>query len=410
MSSSALDRRELLALGAGSAAALALRPLWARAAAAAPAGERALVVLELNGGNDGLNTLAPLGDELYRRLRPRLALARGDLLGLDRDIGLHPALARTRTWFERGSAAAIQQVGYPGPNLSHFHSLDVWHSAQVTGARPACGWLGRWRDAQAGEEPLAMLAVGPGVLPYALRGRRVFAPSVAYLAAEPAPSDDRAQAQAYEAVLAAFETPAGTDDPELRHVRSHAALARESRRRLASAAGRRRGADYPTTRLGHDLALVADVLAAGLPLRVAHVVQPGYDTHVRQLQTHARLLAELDLAVDAFLTDLRSLGRLERTLVLCTSEFGRRAAENGIGADAGTDHGAASALLAFGGSLRPGLHGVPPDLERLDADGNLPHAVDFRQVYATVLERWLGTDAESLLGARFEPVDLLPPS
>jgi len=408
MSPSALDRRELLALGAGSAAALALRPLWARAAAAAPAGERALVVLELNGGNDGLNTLAPLGDELYRRLRPRLALGRENLLGLDRDIGLHPSLARTRTWFERGSAAAIQQVGYPGPNLSHFHSQDVWHSAQVTGARPACGWLGRWRDAQAGEEPLAMLAVGPGVLPYALRGRRVFAPSVADLAA-PAPSGDHAESQAREAVLAAFEAPAETDDPELRLVRSHAALARESRRRLASAAGRRRGADYPTTRLGHDLALVADVLAAGLPLRVAHVMQQGYDTHVRQLQTHARLLAELDLAVDAFLTDLRSLGWLEHTLVICTSEFGRRAAENGIGADAGTDHGAASALLAFGGSLRPGIHGAPPDLERLDADGNLPHAVDFRQVYATVLERWLGADAESLLGAPFEPVDLLPP-
>ena len=409
------DRRTFLRGSVAEAGAFALGPSWLRRAAARSAAgreERVLVVLELRGGNDGLNTLVPIEDERYFRARPELALTKEDVLPLDSLNGLHPSLAHCREWFGEGSLAIVQQVGYPRPNLSHFASSDVWESATADEPRPAAGWLGQWRD-RAGEpwreEPLAMLALGTGVLPYALRGSGVRAPAAwslpHYRFQTALGAGDEHARERRETLEALYRAPATA--PELEHVQQVFELARRSSEELVRASERATPEGYPPTKLGRDLCAVANVIARELPVRVFHVAHCGFDTHIEQLEEHAKLLAQLDQALHAFLSDLRAQQKLARTLVLTVSEFGRRAAESGLGSDAGTDHGAASCLLLAGGGVRGGVHGGQPDLAHLDETGNLVHAVDFRRVYATVLERWLGADSEGVLGARFEPLEVL---
>lgn len=372
---------------------------------------RRLVVVQLRGGNDGLNTVVPRRDPRYEALRPVLALPRRNLLGLDADNAFHPNLKRLASWYERGRLAVVHGVGYPHQNLSHFCSQDVWDAARTDESRPTEGWLGRWAlqawaaAGEPGDPPPALVLACGGEVPLALRTARWLPPAVAELEGfrlQAGGSDGgRGRVEAIAALHAG-----GDDDPDLARVHRTVRAALDVGQRLERLRGPR-AARYPGSDLGRALELVGRGIAGGLDARVYHAVLDGFDTHTRQLEEHGRLLTTLDAALDALLSDLEAQGELERTLVLTVSEFGRRPAESGIGSAAGSDHGAASLLFLAGGTVRPGLHGNQPDLEALDPIGNPRHDVDFRRVYATVVEGWLGGDAESVLGRRFETLPLL---
>lgn len=399
-------RRNVLA----GALALPAARAWPAFPRAAPL-HRTLVVVQLRGGNDGLNTVVPREDDRYRDLRPDLALPARRLLPLDERFGFHPALERTARRYAEGEVCVVQGVGYPGPNLSHFRSQDVWDAADPVEPLPPTGWMGRDCDAALGGDPspLAMLALGRDVLPHAMRAERALACAVPSLGRYRIRSMPRGAgrdvAAARRRAIDALNPP--SDDPGRERLAEAAVAARASIEELNRVAGAEARADYPNGKLGSELALAARVITSGLPTRYVMVTQDGYDTHATQASTHRRLLAELDAALDAFLTDLAAHGAQHRALVMTVSEFGRRPAQSGIGRTAGTDHGSASMQLLLGPGARGGRAGAPVDLERLDEDGNPLHAIDFRQVFATVIEDWLGGDAGRALAGRFEKLEVL---
>jgi uncharacterized protein (DUF1501 family) len=320
-------------------------------------------------------------------------------------VGLHPALGDFAKLLEDGRLAVVQGVGYPNPSRSHFKSLAYWHTARLDykDARPNVdeflpeliagpGWLGRALDgapAPANGAP-ASVSVGLRPQPLALRGRRAVSTALARL-------DDLALAG--DCVTANALPAAGPADDVRAFVRRSVLEAYTAADRLKEAAAAEDcGARYPATGLGGDLRLVARLMKAGFGTRVYYVEQATYDTHVTQLLTHERLLAELSGAIRAFLDDLKAAGLAERVAVLCFSEFGRRAAENG---SYGTDHGTAGPVFLAGGRVKAGLVGTTPSLTDLEG-GDLKMGIDFRQVYATVLQDWLGLSARAVLGGDFE--------
>jgi uncharacterized protein (DUF1501 family) len=407
-----LDRRSFLTGSLAALSGAALAPNWLAAASRSlPAGARRLVVLELFGGNDGLNTLVPFEDELYYKARPLLALKRQQVLPIDDLNGLHPSLVRTRARYDEGRVAIVRDVGYPGPNLSHFASRDVWSCASTEALPSASGWLGR--SAEAGElAELGLLSIGSDVAARLVRGKQTTPCAVPDLGSFRFDTLGALHPREARARLAAFGLLGASNDGqgETAFVAQGLRQARRASELLARAPRSQRPVDYPGGTLGRDLAAVADVIASDLPARLFHVQLKDFDTHTKQHARHAQLLGELDLALDAFLNDLRAQGRLDDTLVLVISEFGRRVAESGVSTEAGTDHGAASLTLLLGSGVRGGLHGGQPDLERLDEAGNLIQRVDFRSVLQSALVDWLQLDARSVLGATWPRLELVKPA
>ena len=379
---------------------LALTPtvpaFLARSVAGMGSAGRILVVLQLSGGNDGLNTVVPFRDEEYARVRPNLGIGRDKVLKLSDAMGLNPALKGLAALHERGRLAVLQGVGYPNPNRSHEVSTAIWHTARFDlDEHRGYGWLGRALDEAAppaSGTPSAVLA-GSDPLPGALFARRAVSATVDTL-------DEYALADLGALDAAPPSTGVSTEDYVRRttlEARSTVARLRE----LAKVAGKE--APYPTTELARRLRLVALMIQAGLETPVYYAVQPGYDTHILQLEVHRRLLSELGDAVHAFFQDLEANGLAERVLLVTFSEFGRRVAEN---ASFGTDHGTAAPMFLVGGGVRAGLHGDAPDLSAL-VDGDLAQSLDFRAVYATLLEGWLGLRSASALDGTFAPLPLL---
>jgi uncharacterized protein (DUF1501 family) len=363
------------------AAPLAARFATVRASANDEA-ERVLVVVQLTGGNDGLNTVVPHRQDAYYRLRPSLALSRGALHALDDDHGLHPSLGALGGLFAAGRLAVVHGVGAPQPDRSHFRSLDVWHTAELAPRSSSTGWLGRLADQVVAARPdsLAALFVGGGSPPRALAARAFQAPSLADENALRL-ADGPAGLRAGRAALLAGE-PASD---ELAFLRDAARGTYAAAARLAELGRRPDRADYPGTALAARLRLVARLLAGGLGTRVVQVELGGFDTHARQARTHAQLLDELSGALAAFQADLAASGIAGRVATLVFSEFGRRARENGSG---GTDHGAGAPVFVLGAAVRGGVHGTPPDLERL-IDGDVPATTDLRAVYAALERDWM---------------------
>jgi uncharacterized protein (DUF1501 family) len=364
----------------------------ARLAGAATAEQdgRLVVVIQLDGGNDGLNTVVPFGDEAYARNRPALKLATDRLIKVSDGIGLHPAMGAAGKLLEAGQLAIVPGVGYPNPNRSHFASMAIWQTARLDEEEHAAtGWLGRGLDSTPGA---SSMFIGPGAIPPTIRGRR-----------SPASSLERIDDLTLDPAFVRPEIPADGDDL-LAFVRRSTLDAYASSDRLAElATDQSSAARYPGTGLATRLKLVARLIKGGYAARVFYTVQSGYDTHAQQAGTHYGLLNELSGALKAFLDDLADAKLADRVLVLCFSEFGRRVRENG---SAGTDHGAAGPVFLAGPRVEPGLRGAYPSLTDLDS-GDLKPAVDFRRVYATILENWLGIPAEAALGARFAPLALL---
>ncbi len=367
-------------------------------------------MLELRGGNDGLNTVVPYRDDRYYALRPRLALQRKRLLPLGDDQNAFARqLERLHRRFERGQLAVVQGVGYPDTNLSHFRSQDVWAAADPDDPQPRTGWLGRLHDdvlAAGDAEPTALLAVGTDVVPLALRGARSVPPAVG----DPATFRLRVPGAAehgerrLEALRRLNSAPAR--DERTASLQAAFDAARRASDRVFALRNQRPGAQFPGDSLGRALETVAKMIRGELGARCYHVTLDGFDTHTSQTQDHPALLGRLDAALDAFLESLEKQDLLRRVLVMTTSEFGRRPTESGLGPDAGTDHGTASMMFLAGGRVRGGVHGEQPDLASLDPNGNLLHTIDFRQVYATVIEGWLGGEATAVLGRRWPKLEL----
>jgi uncharacterized protein (DUF1501 family) len=366
-------------------------------AASAKPDERVLVVIQLDGGNDGLNTVVPFADENYARFRRELRVKTDDALKLDSVVGLHPAMKSAADLFQDGRLAIVQGVGYPNPNRSHFESMAIWHHARLaTGEHDGNGWLGRaaelWQPRKTSTPD--SIYVGPDPVPVALRGRR----------ANPVSLQNEADLKL--AVEDQIASRASADLPDVaafvqRSVAQSFDAARQFRE--STEAKRASSDDYPGTKLAEKLQLVSKLLKLGGGTRIYYVSQSGYDTHAAQNFQHAQLLREFAGGLKAFLNDLKAAQLDERVVVLAFSEFGRRVEENG---SAGTDHGAAGPVFLAGPSVRGGLIGKHPSLTDLD-QGDLKMAIDFRQVYATLLQQWLGVDAQQSLQGSFTQLALL---
>ncbi|MFO0950393.1 MAG: DUF1501 domain-containing protein [Isosphaeraceae bacterium] len=405
---SSLAASTLVSMGAPTVPAfLGRSALAATADGAQGRGERVLVVVQLLGGNDGLNTVVPFGMDGYARQRRALRVPTPQIHKLSKDVGLHPSMGGMAKLAEDGRLAVVQGVGYPNPDRSHFRSMEIWESARLDPKALDTGWLGRALDARETKpgEDVPAIHLGTRELPLAMRSKRTEVPSVAsldqYRLQIPGSDADRRASRDALDRLAAAERPA--DDPLLGFVRRSTLTAYASSRRLEQVTrAKGDGSTYPNFGLARRLEQVAQLIKAGFGTRIFYTSLDGFDTHANQLGTHAALLTELSDSLLAFHKDLAAAGQAERVAVLTFSEFGRRAGEN---ASFGTDHGAAAPVFVTGPVARPGLVGDHPSLEKLD-DGDLIHHTDFRRVYAALLERWLGVPAEPVLGPGFAPIDL----
>ncbi len=386
-----MDRRAFLRSTASGTASVAVGAwLPASALAQAERGYRhTLVLIELKGGNDGLNTVVPYQSDAYYRLRPRIAIRRDDVVKLDASLGLHPSLAPLMPLWEQRELAVVQGLGYPRPNLSHFRSIEIWDTASKSDEVLQEGWLAR----QFKRQPAPSAYAADGVLvgsndlgPLSGAGARAIA------LANPE--------QFLQQARLAKPLP----------VHGNAALAHvmQVEANIAQAAFGLRDrhafkSEFPGGPFGNAVRAASQVLAARSGVAVVRITQGGYDTHQNQPGVHANLLRQLAEGLVALKAALVELGRWDSTLVMTYSEFGRRAAENGSN---GTDHGTANVHFAFGGRVRGGMFGRAPDLDRLD-NGNLQHTTDFRSYFATAVERWWGFAADPVVGGRYPLLDFI---
>ncbi len=387
-----LSRRQFMNRSAGICVLGSAAPgLWRRAATAAEPRRDApiLVVLELNGGNDGLNTVIPYADDVYHRSRPTLRFEPAKVLKLDDRVGLHPSLKELHRLWDAGDLAVVQGVGYPNPNRSHFRSMEIWQTGTV-GPAPPAGWLGRLGDAHA---RLELCHVGQGTVPLAVQGRKVAAQSLATIAEyRLAPGAE---------LLGRFANASG--EPLVAEIRRRYTAAAGLTRRLESLSCGKTSSGEAATLEGR-LETIRTLIEADTPHRVYYTAQDGFDTHAAQRFNHQQLLETLGKALAGFLAGLKSSKLDQRVVVLVFSEFGRRLKEN---ANGGTDHGTAAPVLVAGRAVKGGLFGPHTNLTDLDATGDPRFAVDFRDIYAPLIRYWLKVDPTPILGERKSTLALI---
>ena len=356
--------------------------------------DRILVVIQLSGGNDGLNTIVPYRDELYAKARPKLGIPSNDVIKLTEELGLHPSLRAIENQFSEDRFSIIQGVGYPSPNRSHFESMDIWHSCHPKKDRSQSGWLGRWITEQTAHPTSDSTAIhiGSDTLPLACQERGVQVPSLASLEQMrlKAKLDSMQDKQSRPGA-----EPNSKDSGSLLDFLSTSTVsALEVSERLDKILAQPDASgDFPKTALGEKLRAVSRLILSGLKTRIYYVTLDGFDTHANQPDVHASLLKQWSEALAAFLSRLKQTGQQDRVLVMTFSEFGRRVSEN---ASLGTDHGAAAPMFLAGPKLPKIIHGPMPDLSDLE-DGDLRFKIDFRSVYASVLEHWMMTDSRKAL-------------
>jgi uncharacterized protein (DUF1501 family) len=406
------SRRRFLATLGGSAVISLGGPVpkflaQAAAAEAVDGKDTILVVVQMTGGNDGLNTVVPFNHDAYRKARPKLAIAAKDVLKINDSLGLHPSARGLSKLLEDGKLAIVQGVGYPNPNRSHFESMDIWHTCQRKGSPRSTGWLGRFLDAshKASVVDAPAIHVGPEKQPLALAAEKVRVSSFASPDSLRLRDDDNMQLSAAIRKLTNSGEPlASASDPLLGFLQSSTTSALVTSDRITAALrDYKTPVRYPESPLAQRFKTIAQLIDAGLKTRIYYVELDGFDTHAQQPAAHATLLSQFGDAMRAFTDDVAHHGHGDRTLVMSFSEFGRRVAEN---ASQGTDHGAASVMFLAGSRVRAGLVGEHPSLDDLE-DGDIKFHTDFRQVYATLLERWLGWSSKSVLGGEFKPIDAL---
>ena len=379
-----MKRREFLRSTA-AVAAFALPALRAHAAVADY--RKVLVLVELKGGNDGLNTLVPYADPAYYALRPKIAIPRDQVVQLSDRAGLHPSLAPLAKQWSDGNLAVLQGVGYPDANLSHFRSIEIWDTASKSETYLQEGWLTRAFVTQ----PVPASFAADGVIigsselgPLAGGGTRAIA---------------LADTDQFLRRAKLAQPAANPGNKALAHILKVEGDIVQAASHLA---GRRTFAtEFPAGAFGNAIRTASQIVANPSGVAVVRVTLSGFDTHANQPATQARLLGEVANGLVALRSALVELGKWNDTLVLTYAEFGRRPKEN---QNNGTDHGTANVHFAMGGRVNGGFYGAPPNLAQLSTDGNPAHALDFRSVYATVLDRWWGMDSRDALGGRFAPV------
>ncbi len=405
-------RREFLRATGVVAVGAAMPAFLARAVAAVEGGtairgfrdDRILVVVQLGGGNDGLNTVVPFTDDAYHRARPRLALKQDRLLAVNGEVALNAKMKALKELLDQGLLTIVEGVGYPNPNRSHFRSMEIWQTATDSERYSDTGWIGRYLDAQCGgeAEPVAGVAVG-GERPQAFGGKRGF--GVAFQ--DPGSFGwTEGQGAAREENFRQINSITREQNDTLDFLRKVTANAVLSSDRVREVARRYKGGvEYPRDPFGQGMQTVSKMIAGGLPTKIYYVTLGGFDTHANQSGTQDNLLERFANGVAAFQRDIKAQGNSGRVLVMTFSEFGRRVAENASG---GTDHGTAAPMFLLGDSVAPGIAGKRPSLTDLD-NGDLKFTTDFRAVYATILSGWLGADAKGILGRDFAGLPLLRP-
>lgn len=395
-----IKRRDFLKTGSLATASLFL-PRFLKAAESPGAlanNGKILVLLQLSGGNDGLNTVIPVRNDIYYKERKRIAVPRETSLALGSEAGLHPVLTAFKSAYDTGEMAVLNSVGYPNPDRSHFRSMDIWQSGSSASEYWQTGWIGRYLDAQCAGRPSAALEIDD-TLSLALKGVQ----SKGMALQDPKRLYENAHSQYFLDYSAAHteqheEAPVAYLYKTMAETLSSADyLYQQSRRKPLSS-------NYPATGLGKQFKTIASLILADTDTSVYYVSLGSFDTHINQEGQQKRLFQEMNDALAAFVKDMKANRKWNDVLVATFSEFGRRVSQNASG---GTDHGTANNMLFLGGNLRgKGLLNPMPDLVDLD-DGDLKYKVDFRQVYATLLNRWLGADAGKVMGQSFDTLDFV---
>ena len=361
-----------------------------------------LVVIQLSGGNDGLNTIVPFGDDLYHSNRPGIGLKKESVIRIDDHFSFNAQLKGLADLHAQGHVAMLNSVGYPNPNRSHFRSMDIWQSASAENEYLTTGWLGRWLDATCdGPDIRPHLALETDeTLSLALKGAHMYGLAMRRpQRLELILKDDLMQQ------VANSWTPHEEDHHNVEYLHKTIAETSKSAGYIHDHLDKNKAKSvYPQHSFGQQMKLVAELILSGSETSVYYISMPGFDTHAGQNMQQNRLLKVYGDALKAFAGDLQSGGEWNNTLVMTFSEFGRRVKQN---ASKGTDHGTANVMMFAGGDLkRKGILNEAPDLENLD-HGDLIFKVDFRQVYATVLQNWLGADAKMILGSEFPKLDFV---
>ena len=349
-----------------------------------------LILIELKGANDGLNTVIPYANPAYASLRPRLAIARDQVLQLSEREGLHPSLQPLMALWEKKELAVVQGLGYPHPNLSHFRSIEIWDTASNSEEYLDAGWLAR------------NFAAMPAPRGFAADGVVVGSSDMGPLSGQGVRAIALADTAQFLRNAKLAQVSSDQRNAALKHILSvereivHAAAKLNTQYVFKS--------EFPRTPFGNQIRTAGQLVASRAGIAVIRLTLGGFDTHANQLGTHANLLKDLAEGVAALKSALVELNRWDETLVMTYAEFGRRPKENQSG---GTDHGTANAHFVAGGRVKGGIYGEAPALDRLDGNGNLPFAVDFRGMYATVIDKWWSGHSAKVLGGRFAPMDIL---
>lgn len=397
-----IKRKEFIQIGSLATACMLL-PKFLKAfegQAMVPQGNKVVVILQLSGGNDGLNTVIPVRNDLYYKARPRLGIARDKALSLTDEVGLNPALTGFKELYDDGSLGIINSVGYPNPDRSHFRSMDIWQTGSQSSEYWNNGWVGRYLDAQCNgcDKPTQAIEIDD-ILSLAMKGDHIKGIAVK----DPKRLYGTANEKFFKEVMKNH-----TDDPG-----DHSAdyLYKTMAETLSSADYifqqsklHPSNADYPKTELGNSMKTIASLIYSEINTKVYYVSLGSFDTHINQEGQQQRLFTEMNDAVKAFVKDLKGNNRFNDVMLFSFSEFGRRVAQN---ASNGTDHGTANNMFMISGGLKQkGLINPLPDLADLD-EGDLKYKVDFKNVYATVLKKWLNADDKTILAKQYEYLNFI---
>jgi len=364
-------------------------------------GDTVLVVCQFSGGNDGLNTVVPWSNKKYYELRPTLGIPEAQVLKINDEIGFNPALTGLAELYQQKKVAVIQNVGYPHPNRSHFKSMDIWQSASPDSTLKN-GWLGRHFDQQMAHNPLnPVVALGLSTdKPLALNGKNASIPCFASLTDIQSMVGDPDA----EKMLRQIQGMDAMEGSDTRVVQQANKTALDAMAQLSTQLkGYTPKQTYANDAFGNGFKQIAQLIATSPQTRVVYFSSGGFDTHARQADQHGKLLGNFGNAVNAFQKEMEAIGKADKVIVLVFSEFGRRSFENASG---GTDHGAAAPMFLVGSSVKGGVYGPIPDLTDLQ-DGDVKFKIDFRQVYSTTLDNWMGGDSAVVLGEKFDPLAVI---
>src|SRR5215213_2380641 len=398
-----IKRRQFIQVGSLATASF-LVPKFLKAfegGAMVPPGNKVVVILQLSGGNDGLNTVIPVSNDIYYRSRPRLGIVKDKALSLTDEVGLHPALTSFREAYEDGALGILNNVGYPNPDRSHFRSMDIWQTGSQSNEYLNSGWIGRYLDAQCNgcDKPTQALEIDD-MLSLALKGDNVKG-----LALKDPKRLYGISNEKYFKEISKQHTAGHHDEQPVDYLYKTMAETLSSADYIFQQSKLHPSkTEYPSTELGNSFKTIASLIFSDINTKVYYVSLGSFDTHINQENQQQRLFKEMNDAVGSFVKDLKANNRFNDVLLFSFSEFGRRVAQNASG---GTDHGTANNMFFISGGLKEkGVLNTLPDLSDLD-EGDLKYKIDFKNVYATVLKNWLGADAEKILGSKYSQLSFI---